>query len=442
MDRRRGTALGDRTRPMMTLLTLTALVLTASMAPIASGVDEWEPSTTITWRVEDGPVVIDSPIEIAEDTRLVIEAGVQVLLDNGAGIQVKGHLDVRGTSEAPVLFTTNGTGPVAPDSWESVRLVSESAGRIHLIDHTTFEGARTGLQVSSTSALVQDCTFTNNRYGLVARGGADVDVQGCDFINNSALGLEWEQGSTGSAVMCNFTDNVVGAYLFEAPTPVVYNCEFTGNYHHVSFAGGSNGTVKSCTFRDAVAEAFECYDASSPLLDTVTIEGQDGDGIHIRNASRPRMVDGTPVSNLVVDSKDNASYVIAMARITVEVRGDDGKRLADANVTVAGASGMVFTLGHTDDKGRLPAMMSMYTVNSAGGSDLENPHRVTVEWRGHVGTFVVDPRDLDNDRVLALELDTNPPEPGGWDLPLLALVVLVIVVVAVAASAGYLQRRR
>ena len=352
--------MGDLTRPLAKLLALTALLMAASTATFSAGEDGWEPASTITWRASDGPVVIDSSFEVDEDTRLVIEAGVQVLLDQGVGIQVKGHLDVRGTVDAPVLFTTNGTGPVAPDSWESVRLLSESAGRRHLVNHTFFGGARTGLQVSSASALVQDCTFTNNRYGLVARGGADVEVRTCEFINNSALGLEWEQASTGHAIGCTFTDNVVGAYWYEAPSPVVYNCEFTGNYHHVSFAGGSNGTVRSCTFRDAVGEAFECYDASSPLLDMVTIEGQEGEGIHIRNASRPRMVDGTPVSNLVVDSKDNASYVIAMVRVTVEVRGEDGKRLADANVTLSGASGAVFTRGITDGAGRLEgALMSM-----------------------------------------------------------------------------------
>ncbi len=433
--------MGDRTRPLVTLLALTSLLMAASSTTFSTGEDGWEPASTITWRPEDGPVVVDSSIEIDEDTRLVVEAGVQVLLDQGVGIQVKGHLDVRGTVDAPVLFTTNGTGPVAPDSWESIRLMSESAGRLHLVEHAAFEGARTGLQVSAASALVQDCTFTNNRYGLVARGGADVEVRTCEFIDNSALGLEWEQNSTGMAVGCTFEDNVVGVYFYESSSPVVLNSEFTGNYHHASFAGGSNGTVRSCTFRDADGEAFECYDASSPLLDLVTIEGQVGEGVHIRNASRPRMVDGTPVSNLVVDSKDNASYVIALARITVEVRDEDGKRLAGANVTLIGASGMEFSRGVTNEAGRLEgSMMSMYTVSSSGGHDLENPHLATVEWRGHLGTFTVDPRDLDNDRVLKLEVDTSPPEPGGWDL--LTIVVLLVAVAFIAAVVLWYYKRR
>jgi hypothetical protein len=223
----------------------------------------------------------------------------------------------------------------------------------------------------------------------------------------------------------------------------VLNSVFEGNYHHTSFAEGSNATVGSSTFINAIAEAYECYGSSNPLLDGVTIEGQDGDGIHIRNASRPRMVGGTPVSNLNVDSKDNASYVIALAKITVEVIDDNGKSLVDANVTVSGASGMVFTHGSTDDKGRLEgAMMSLYTVSSAGGHDRENPHKVLVEWRGHVQSFTVDPRDLDNDRVLIVELALSPPEPAGSDLFSLSMLVITVIIVIGALVWWSLRRNK
>ncbi len=429
-------------RRCIIILALAALMLPAMHATASEGDDDWEPVNTITWSLAESPVVLNESIEIAEDTRLVIEAGVAVRLDHKVGIQVKGHLDIRGSPGSPVTFTSNGTGPPGPDSWESVRLLSESRGRLHQVESALFEGARTGLQVSSTSALVQDCAFVNNRYGIVARGGAHVEARRCDFVNNSALGLEWEQGSTGLAVDCTFLNNVVGAYWYKSSEPVVVSSQFEGNYHHVSFAGGSNGTVRSCTFTNAVAEAFECYDSSSPLLDDVTVEGQEGDGIHIRNASRPRMVGGTPVSSLVVDSKDNASYVIALTRITVEVRGDDGKRLAGANVTLSGASGMVFTEGVTDSQGRLGgAMMSIYTAGTAGGQDRENPHQVMVAWRGHEETFTVDPRDLDNDKVLKLEMDTETPEPGGWGF-IPNVVVLLVIAVAVIIIAFLYQRRR
>ncbi len=429
-------------RRHLPLLILAAMMLTLVPAGSAPGEDDWVPDRTVTWTPDEGPVVLSESLTLDGTTRLVIEAGVEVRLDPLVGIQIKGHLDVRGTEAEPVMFTPNASGPIGPDSWESVRLMSESAGRLHRVEHAVFQGARTGLLVSSTAVLVQDCEFFVNRYGIVARGGADAEVRTSRFINNSALGLEWEEGSTGLAVGCHFQDNVVGVYMYNSSAPLVEGCTFEANYHHVSFANRSIGTVRSCTFRGAIGEAYECYGGSAPLLVDVSFEEQEDDGIHIREASRPMMVGGTPVSNLVVDSKDEASYVIAMAWITVEVRKDGGGRLPGANVTIQGASGATFTRGTTDGEGMLEdALMSLYTSSSSGGHDRENPHRVTVEWRGHEQTFVVDPRDLDNDRVLALEMDIDPPEPGGWGFLPNVVVLLVISLVAIAAAWWYTQRQ-
>ena len=182
--------------------------------------EQWEPDEIITWTMADSPVVINESIEIDETTRLVIEPGVEVRLDHTMGILVIGHLQVRGTSDEPVIFTANDTGLLGPDSWESIRLVTESEDLVHQVEHAVFEGARTGLQISSSSAFVQDCSFTTNRYGMVVRGESSVEVRGCDFFNNSALGLEWEQNASGLAVDCSFIENVVGVYWYKTSDPV------------------------------------------------------------------------------------------------------------------------------------------------------------------------------------------------------------------------------
>ena len=431
----------DPSKSTLVFLVISTLLLAVTPLPEVTGEDGWEPDHVITWSPDEGPIVIDETVDVDETTRLIIEAGVEVRFDPDTGINVKGHLRVEGTEGEPVMFTPNTTGPVVNDSWEGISLLSESTGRSHRVDHAMFQGAHTGLLVSSAEALVQDCTFDLNRYGMLARGIAEVEVRVCRFTNNSVLGLEFETGADGLVVDCEFEDNVVGIFCYKGSDPQIVNCVFRANYHHISFSG-SNGTVRSCTLRDAIAEAFECYDHSSPLLIDVIMEGLDDDGIHVRNASRPRMVGGTPVSQLGVDSKDNASYAIAMAWITVEVRDDDGKRLVEANVTLNGASGMTFSQGSTDDEGRLEeAMMSMYTLDSSGGLDRENPHMVNVEWRGHEQTFRVDPRDLDNDRVLKLEMDIGPPEPGGWGFIPNVLLLILISVIAISLAWWYTQRR-
>jgi len=375
---------------------------------------DWEPADEVHWTADMSPIVLSKTFDVDSTTRLVVDAGVEVRLDQGVGIQVEGELVVDGSEEEPVLFTSNVTGPISPNYWAGVRLLIGPEGRLHEVNYAAFEGADVGLLVISTDAIINECSFFMNRYGLHGRGDAYLTVVDCTFLENSVLGLEFEGGADGWVVGCTFDDNVVGIYCYEGSAPYIERCAFDGNYHHLSFARGSNATVYTCTLRDAVAEAFECYDRSAPLFEYVTFEGGGDDIIHIRNTSRPRLLGGTPASTLKVDSKDNASYVVAMVYITVVVEKEGGRRLADANVTVSGASGSIFTTGTTGSDGRLvKVLMSLYTTNAQGGHDRENPHSVHVEWRGHNQTFYVDPRDLDNDTRRGMGDRSHPSRRHG-----------------------------
>lgn len=427
----------------MVIITLAALLLLVVVLPTSMGEDGWEPDNVITWDPGEGPIILTETMDVPADTRLVIEANTMIMLDLNVSIQVRGQLVVQGTEARPVTFTTNSLDPVAPNQWGSIWLSSGSPGRSHTVDWAVVQGADKGLLISSTDAMVQDCLFYNNRYGLIAQAEAMVEVRGCQFINNSVLGLQWEKGAEGLAVDCEFRDNVVGIYCYMGSAPLIVDSTFDANYHHLSFSSGSNGTVRDCVLQNAIAEAYECYNYSSPLLEDVTISGAgDDDAVHIRSGSRPRMLGGTAVSNLIIDAKDNESYVVALTRISVDVTDEDGKNLKDANVTVIGASGDVFTSGTTNEEGRLDgAVMSLYTVDDRGSLDRENPHTVMVEWKGNEQTFRVDPRDLDNDKVLKLEMDLSPPEPGGWGLNPYVLILLFIAVVAIMLVWYYRRNR-
>jgi hypothetical protein len=381
------------------------------------------------WTRGMSPVVLNASIEIGEDTRLVIEAGVEVRLAEDVGIQVKGVLSINGTETEPVHFVPDTVGAIGPSMWADLRLHAKSAGREHLIRWAVFKGADAGLLVASTNARVEDCTFDSCRYGILARAEAVLDVTRTTFFNCSALGLEWETRATGVASECIFDLNRVAVYCDQNASPVVEDCTFTGNYHHLSFSRGSNATVRRCHLSGAIAEHLECYEDSSPLLEDLTIADAGDAMIVLRERCRPRFVEGTPVSSVRVETLDDASYAISLSRITVEVSNDEGDLLEGANVTISGASGQVFSRGTTGPSGRTAsALMSLYTVNSTGAQDAENPHRVVVEWKGHSQTYHVDPRDVDRDRVLALELVTSQSviDPEAWYILAFVLVLMGI----------------
>jgi hypothetical protein len=398
-------------------------------------------TNTITWNAGDSPVFLSNSIEIAPDTRLRIESGVEVRLDAEVGIQVKGELIVQGSKDEPVIFTSNISDPIFPDYWADIRLHADSVGREHQVRWAIFRGADSALVVSSASVLVEDSVFDTCRYGILSRADARVDVTRTTFHNNSALGLEWQTGADGIARDCVFTDNVVGVYCFKNVTPRIVDCTFTGNYHHLSFAEGANATVVRSTLSNATAEHFECYWSSAPLFEDVTIEEDEDARVFLRNDCRPRFLGGTSVTKLRVDTTDGQSYAVALTRIIIDVVDDRGRRLEGANVTLRGASGDILTNGTTRAQGRLTGgLMSLFTMDGSGAGDKENPHEVVVEWKGHSQTFIIDPTDLTTDRILELEMAISPPQPDSLDL--IWWIAIVAVLIGASVGLAFIARQR
>lgn len=420
-------------------MTLACMVLGLLIAAQASAQDG--DLTEERWTKAESPVLVDGMMEIDGDTRLVIEAGVEVRFDEDAQLVVKGELSVEGTEAEPVMFTSNTTGDIGPNLWRGVQLHQDSADRHHRIWWAVFEGADAGLTVRATTADLEDCVFFQNRNGLLAIGEARVDLMRCTFTWNSVLGLEWQAGATGTAQDCKFLDTAVGVYCYEGSSPTIEDCDFQHNYHHMSFATGANATVRRCTLNESTAEALECYWNSSPVLIDVTIEGEEPPRIYLSNGSRPRMLRGTNASTLRVDVTDGTSYIVVLKLISVHVTSDEGKDLVDANMTIGGASGDVLWSGATGEGGKAPnVLMSIYTVDGDGASVREHPHEAHVEWKGHNQTFSFGPDDLNDDEVLELEMALSSPEPGGWGwLPY--IIILFIFSVIILGIGRYYQER-
>lgn len=421
--------------------TLVIVVLLTLLLPFAITLPPEEGATAapgdltdLRWTLEDSPFIFNSSIEIEPTVRLIIEAGVVVMFDENVGIQIRGELRVEGTPELPVLFVSNVTGPVEPNFWADLRLMPFDQESENVLTYAVFEGADSGLLVSSGRAVLDHCTFRKCRYGVLARGDATVMATECEFVDNSVLGLEWETGASGKAASCTFSGNVVGVYCYENVTPTIQNCDFFANYHHLSFARGGNATIVACNLGNTSAEAIECYWNSSPLFKGVVFEEPADAEVFLRQNSRPRFEGGTSVSLLDVVSLDAGSYAVSLSTITIYVESDQGKSLEGANVTLYGRSGDEFTNGSTGADGKLfPALISTYTVGGENNNDMENPHEAVVEWRGHSQTYKVTPRDLDKDKVLTLEMALSSPEPSGegWLLNIVLIMVIGLVLMVV-----------
>ncbi len=397
--------------------------------------------TVIEWTAASGPVVLASTFLVDVGETLRVGAGTEVRLDEGAGILVKGTLTVEGTESSPVTFRPNASGVVEPDSWEDVRLHADSAPNQHTVRWARFVGADAGLLVASCAARVVNCTFEACRYGIIARAGAQLDVEGSTFKLIAAACIDWEECEGGSAVRCTFEHNDgEGIYCNKGSSPTITACTFRDNYNHATFSQGSMAVVSQCVLEGSSAAAFECYWSSMPVLRDLTFTGPVTPEVLVSNGSRPRIVGAPPLTAWQVIPVDASSYCVAAVPVIVEVRDERGRRLEGVNVTVKGASGDLLSHGLTDADGRVGDMLiANYTKAAAGAGDRETPSLVTVTLGGITDTVDAKVGDIRDGRlVIVLRLEPEGPE----DAAAVLFTVLIVSVVTLGVALAVMARRR
>lgn len=92
-----------------------------------------------TWTRADGPYIVTGDITVPAGQVLTIEAGTEVRFRDNTGVDVRGTLNVQGTSAAKVLFTSDSSNE--PGNWKGIIFQSGSSGTI---DHARvlYTGAR------------------------------------------------------------------------------------------------------------------------------------------------------------------------------------------------------------------------------------------------------------------------------------------------------------
>jgi hypothetical protein len=396
----------------------------------------------IEWTAAGGPVVLASTFLVDVGETLRVGPGTEVRLASGVGIVVKGTLTVEGTEAAPVTFRPNASGDVVADSWEDVRLHADSAPNQHTVRWARFLGANAGLLVASCAARVVDCTFELCRYGIIARAGARLDVEGSTFSQIVAACIDWEKCQEGSAWRCTFEHNAAeGIYCNEGSSPTISECTFRDNYNHATFSKGSRAVVRQCVIEESSAAAFECYWDSMPVLRDLRFSAPGPPQVLVSNGSHPRIVGTPPLTAWEVIAVDRTSYCVAAVPAIVEVRNERGLRLEGVEVTVRGASGDLLSEGVTGADGRATEMLlANYTKASTGASDRETPNVVTVRLGNVTDTNDATVGDLE-DGVLVIVLDLEPEGPGDAR-PVMFAVLIVSVVTLVVALAMMARRRR
>jgi hypothetical protein len=169
-----------------------------------------------TWTAANSPYCVVSDVFVVG---LTIESNVVVKFCSNYVFEVAGQLQVKGTSNAPVLFT-----PQDPAiGWKGILFSDALPGSF--FNHAIIEGSKQGgVRINNTPPAFTNCVIRNNTtpgYGggiYGALSGSPLVMQGCPITNNVATGGQggglWVSGSC-ALTRCMVADNRTTANFYE-----------------------------------------------------------------------------------------------------------------------------------------------------------------------------------------------------------------------------------
>lgn len=93
---------------------------------------------------------IHGTFTVAENVKLDIPEGVKIYVYPNSPIEIKGILNINGSAEKPVLFTTYRKDYLKPGSWEGIKLSANN--QLHSIKYTRIEYAKNAIVLESPHA--------------------------------------------------------------------------------------------------------------------------------------------------------------------------------------------------------------------------------------------------------------------------------------------------
>ncbi len=209
---------------------------------------------TTTW---SGTVVVQNDVLVSAGCTLTIAAGTNVLftyLPGGlAGLQIDGTLNVNGTSDSPVLFSSYGIAKRTPSAWDGIYVRGAAT-----ITGAIVEDATQGLRYcTATNASVTDSVFEQNDTGITATCSTSgtLIVTGTTLSSNATNGAQLTYGTTQLQRVTAENNAQAGVVGSQNAVISVATSTFRGNKSHGIFLDANTTTSSSfsaisSTFRD------------------------------------------------------------------------------------------------------------------------------------------------------------------------------------------------
>ena len=158
---------------------------------------------TFTWKKQAVPYTVNGTVRIGHEqqTKLIIEAGVNIQFFNSSGFDIAyfetqtAQIFVNGTSTEPVVFTSNSPVPAKGD-WEGISF-------------------HKGVNGSELNYLIIEYAGSNDYYGSLAfseSGINTVSMNNCTVARSKSYGITVDTESSVDVSSTTFTDNDLADY--------------------------------------------------------------------------------------------------------------------------------------------------------------------------------------------------------------------------------------
>lgn len=186
-----------------------------------------------TWKKDTVPYVVTGDIEVrgyyyGEIGKLTIEPGCIIKFNSNTGLVIGyenfsfvylGVLNAQGTSDDPILFTSNASSPAVGD-WKGIYF--KYTGNNTIMDYCEVEYADNNIYCDRSSPIIKNSTIQNSNNGI--------------YISSS---------SSPSITCSNIKDNNTGVYATSSSNPSITGCKITGNAAYGVYNNNNSITINA-----------------------------------------------------------------------------------------------------------------------------------------------------------------------------------------------------
>jgi hypothetical protein len=235
----------------LTLLMSLAVLILSSQTNFEGGI-----YSDTEWTVDNSPYIITGDIVLFPDKILTIQPGVEVKFNGHYFFEIRGILISIANDSSRIVYTSNLPNPDKGD-WEGIKIKNNQGARASF-EHCEFSYAENANNVECCGEggpiYFKSCKFDNNYFALSGYTGYDIEVNNCEFTNNTYCITDADKTVKNS----HFVGNEYG--LFETERINVRKSIFQDN--NIALFGG-RGLVDSCLIENnnigvkSFSEGFE-----------------------------------------------------------------------------------------------------------------------------------------------------------------------------------------